>query len=90
VSRRFIHAGERRELLLGLKAGERIAADATLLRGGRTIAQKRIAALAAGRRNLAVPIANTTAAGAAQLKLTLTDRAGNSRTVRHPIQIPTG
>ncbi|OJU83353.1 MAG: hypothetical protein BGO11_19965 [Solirubrobacterales bacterium 70-9] len=90
VSRRFIHAGDRRELVLGLKAGERIAAEANLMRGGRSVAHKRIAALAPGRHNLAVPIGDATPAGAAQLKLTLTDRAGNSRTIRKRVAIPNG
>jgi len=90
LSRRFIHAGERRELLLGLKAGERIAADAKLMRGGRAIAHKKIGALAPGKRNLAVPISDDTGAGAAQLRLTLTDRAGNSRTIHKRVQIPAG
>jgi protocatechuate 3,4-dioxygenase beta subunit len=88
LSRRFIRSAGRRELLLGLKAGERIAAEAKLLRGGKSIAHKRIAALAPGRRNLAVPLADATPAGAAQLQLTLTDRAGNTRTIRHKVQIP--
>ena len=89
ISRRFIHAGDRRELLLGFKAGERIAAEAKLMRDGRTVAHKKIAALAAGKRNLAVPISDATPAGAAQLRLTLTDRAGNSHTVHKRVQIPT-
>jgi protocatechuate 3,4-dioxygenase beta subunit len=88
VSRRFIHAGDRRELLLGVKTGERIAAEARLLRGGRTVAHKRIGALAPGRRNLAVPIGDATPAGAAQLRLTLTDRAGNTRTIRERVHVP--
>lgn len=90
ISRRFIHAGDRRELMLGLKAGERIAAEAKLMRGGRAVAHKKIAALAPGKRNLAVPIADDTPAGAAQLHLKLTDRAGNSRTIHKRVQIPTG
>ena len=88
ISRRFIHAGDRRELLLGLKAGERIAAEAKLMRGGRAVAHKKIAALAPGRRNMAVPISDATPAGAAQLRLKLTDRAGNSRTIKHRVVIP--
>jgi protocatechuate 3,4-dioxygenase beta subunit len=90
ISRRFIHAGDRRELLLGLKAGERIAAEAKLMRSGRTVAHKKIGALASGRRNLAIPISNDTPAGAAQLRLKLTDRAGNSRTIHKRVQIPAG
>jgi protocatechuate 3,4-dioxygenase beta subunit len=90
VSRRFVRSAERRELLLGLRAEERIAAEAELVRGGRTVAHKRIAALAPGKRNLAIPIGASTAAGAAQLRLTLTDRAGNTRTIRHRVTIPTG
>jgi hypothetical protein len=88
TSRRFIHAGERRELLLGLQTGERIAAEARLIRGGRTVAHKRIAALAPGRRNLAIPIADATGAGPAQLRLELTDRAGNTRTIRQAVRLP--
>lgn len=90
TSRRFIHAGDRRELLLGLKAGERIAAEAKLLRGGRAVAHKKIAALAPGKRNLAIPIGNDIAVGAAQLRLKLTDRAGNSRTIHKRVVIPAG
>lgn len=90
ISRRFIHAGDRRELLLGLKAGERIAAEAKLMRGGKALAHKKIAALAPGKRNLAVPISDATPAGAAQLRLKLTDRAGNSRTINKRVRIPAG
>ncbi|HTT95897.1 MAG TPA: intradiol ring-cleavage dioxygenase [Solirubrobacterales bacterium] len=90
LSRRFIHAGDRRELLLGLRAGERIAAEAKLMRGGRAVAHKKIAALAPGRRNMAVPIAAATPAGAARLRLELTDRAGNSHTIHRRVQIPAG
>jgi len=90
VSRRFVHADNRRELLLGLEAGERIAAEAKLLRSGRAVAHKRIGALAPGKRNLAIPIAAATPAGAAQLQLSLTDRAGNSRTIRKRVTIPSG
>ncbi len=90
VSRRFIHAGDRRELLLGLKAGERIAAEAKLMRGGKAVAHKKIGALAPGKRNLAIPISDATPAGPAQLRLKLTDRAGNSRTIHKRVQIPTG
>jgi protocatechuate 3,4-dioxygenase beta subunit len=88
TSRRFVRAGGRRELLLGLQAGERVAAHAVLTRGGRTVAHKRIAALAPGKRNLAIPIAAATPAGAALLTLTLTDRAGNTRTIRHRVTVP--
>jgi protocatechuate 3,4-dioxygenase beta subunit len=90
VSRRFIRSAERRELLLGLKAGERIAADAELVRSGKAVAHKRIAALAPGRRTLAVPIGTATAAGPAQLRLTLTDRVGNVRTIRERVRVPAG
>ncbi|MBS1890267.1 MAG: intradiol ring-cleavage dioxygenase [Actinobacteria bacterium] len=90
ISRRFIRSGGRREMLLGLWAEERIAAEARLLRGGRPIAHKRIDALAPGKRSLAIPIADATDAGAAKLSLTLTDRAGNSRTVQHRVTIPSG
>lgn len=88
VSRRFVRSAGRRELVLGLKSEERIAAEAKLVRGGKAVAHKKIAALAPGNRKLAVPIANATAAGAARLELTLTDREGNSRTIHHRVQLP--
>jgi hypothetical protein len=51
---------------------------------------EKIAALAPGKRNLAVPIRDATAPGAAQLRLTLSDRAGNSHTIHKRVQIPAG
>jgi hypothetical protein len=70
---------------LGLRAGERIAAEAELLRGGRTVAHKRIAALAPRQ---AQPRDPDRRRHRARLKLTLTDRAGNERTIRHSVQLP--
>ena len=59
------------------------------MRGGKAVAHKKIAALAPGKRNLAIPISDATPAGTAQLRLKLTDRAGNSRTIHKRVQIPT-
>ncbi len=60
------------------------------MRDGRAVAHKKIAALAPGKRNLAVPISDATPAGAAQLRLKLTDRAGNTRTIHKRVSIPIG
>jgi hypothetical protein len=60
------------------------------MRGGKAVAHKKIGALAPGRRNLAIPISDATQAGRAQLRLKLTDRAGNSRTIHKQVQIPSG
>lgn len=86
--RKLRHANGHRELALRIEAEERIAANAQLLRGGKAIAHKRIDALAAGRRTLVVPIANRVAAGAAVLKLTLRDKAGNRKVVRKRLTLP--
>jgi len=71
-----------------MRVDERVAADAQLLRGGRAIAQKRIARLAPGRRSMAVPIGHETPAGAATLKLALRDRAGNRKVIRRRVHVP--
>lgn len=90
VSRGFILVGHHRELLLGLEAGEQVAAEVKLLCGGRTVAHQQIATLGPGRRDLAIPIADATATGTAELRLTLSDRGGNFRTIHQAVQLPAG
>lgn len=85
----FVRSGGRRELVLRLAAEEKFSAHAELLRGGRTIAQKRVAGLNVGKRSLAVIVPGSVRAGAAALRLTLTDKAGNEKVVRHRVRVPT-
>ncbi|HVO54699.1 MAG TPA: intradiol ring-cleavage dioxygenase [Solirubrobacterales bacterium] len=88
IGRKLRRSGGRREVALRIDAGERVAANAELLRAGKVIAQKRIGALAAGERNLVIPVANGVAAGPARLRLALSDRAGNHKVVRRTLRLP--
>jgi protocatechuate 3,4-dioxygenase beta subunit len=87
LSRRVEHRGERRDLELRIDAGERVAATAQVMRGGTAVAHKSIAAMK-GTTTVAVPLGDDLAAGPARLRLTLTDRAGNQRTIRRSLRIP--
>jgi len=87
LGRTFERSGGRRELTLRIEADERVAANAQLLRGGKPIAHKRIAALA-GTRKLAIPIGGAIPAGPASLRLTLTDRSGTAKTIRRRVTVP--
>jgi protocatechuate 3,4-dioxygenase beta subunit len=87
LSRKVEHRGERRDLELRIDAGERVAATAQVMRGGTAVARKTIGAMK-GTTTVAVPLGNDLAAGPARLRLTLTDRAGNQRTIRRSLRIP--
>ena len=82
-------ASGRRILRLRLDVNEPVSADARILRGGRRLARKRPSSrLAAGNRLLKVPVSNRVVGGRARLKLTLTDAAGNVKTIRRKLRIP--
>ena len=75
-------AGSRR-LRLRVRVGEPVTLVAKLTRSGRTLATHRVQ-LATGRSTVKLAIPGGTRAGAARLKLTLADAAGNrKRYVRH-------
>ena len=85
----FRHNGAGARLLsLKLKVNEQVSADAQLRRGGRLLARRRKAGLAAGTRTIEVPIAGHVDAGPAALKLDLADAAGNTRVVRRQLRVP--
>ena len=75
-----------RQLKLTLKASETVSVRARLTRGGKTVASKQVT-LPAGTRALKVTIPDTTKAGAAKLKLTLTDAAGNTKSYNRTVHI---
>jgi protocatechuate 3,4-dioxygenase beta subunit len=89
VSKEFSDHKGRRELDLGIKCNERIAAHAELLRSGHVIAHKKIGALSpGGTRKVSVPIAGSVAPGRARLKLVLTDQSANAKTIRRRVNVP--
>jgi protocatechuate 3,4-dioxygenase beta subunit len=75
-----------RQARIKIKAKETITVTAKLTRGGKTIASRK-QTLAAGTRNVKVTIPTGTAAGAAKLRLTLADAAGNTRTYSRNVHV---
>ncbi|MFA9400912.1 MAG: hypothetical protein ACERKT_07365 [Acidobacteriota bacterium] len=80
--------GGRRVAVVTLEAGERVSADARLLRGGRLLSRKRRGTMAKGTRKVRLPIAKGTRAGRAVLRIVLRDRAGNRKVVHRTVRIP--
>ena len=77
-----------RQLKLTLKASEPVMVRARLTRGNRTVASRK-ATLQAGTRTVKVTIPDDAKAGAARLRLTLTDAAGNTKAYRRTVHIRT-
>src|SRR5438046_721540 len=75
-----------RRLRLGIQAGERVRATARLTRGGRTLAVRRVS-LARGTRVLRLTIPDGVAAGAARLRLALTDDADNAKSYARVVHV---
>jgi protocatechuate 3,4-dioxygenase beta subunit len=67
-----------RQARIKIKTKETIAVTARLSRGGKTIASHTVK-LTAGTKNVRITIPTATKAGAAKLRLTLADAAGNQR-----------
>jgi protocatechuate 3,4-dioxygenase beta subunit len=82
-------ANGQRRLTLTLDAGESVSADVRLVRGGSTLTRRRFAELKAGTRRPALVIPRRVAAGNAQLVVALEDTAGNTRTARRTVKVPT-
>ena len=82
-----IASGQRR-LTVTLGLDEKVAADMRVVRGGKTLARRQIAALNAGTRKASVVLSNKVAAGSAQVQLTLKDAAGNTKVVRKAVHVP--
>ncbi len=77
----------RRQLRLVLTPEEPITVRARLTRDGRRLLRER-ATLDPGTHTLKLPIASHVRAGGAQLRLTLTDGAGNHETLHRNVHIP--
>ncbi|MDQ8045719.1 MAG: twin-arginine translocation signal domain-containing protein [Patulibacter sp.] len=75
-----------RQLKLTIKAQETVSVVATLTRSGKTIASKK-GTLSSGTKTLKLAIPTSTSAGAAKLKLTLTDAARNTRSYARNVHV---
>jgi protocatechuate 3,4-dioxygenase beta subunit len=75
-----------RQLRLKIKTDETITVTAKLTRSGKTIASRKVK-LTAGTKNVKVTIPTATKAGAAKLRLTLADAAGNKRTYARNVHV---
>ncbi len=76
-----------RALVLSIHAGERLTAHASLVRGGKTLGSG-TGQLSGGAHTLRVTIPAAVASGAATAKLTLTDAAGNTKSLSKPVSVP--
>jgi protocatechuate 3,4-dioxygenase beta subunit len=81
-------AAGRRVLTLALDVDETVSADVRVVRGTRSIVRRRYSSLRAGIRRLTVVIGSNVGAGPAQLRLTLTDAAGNEKVVSRSLRVP--
>jgi protocatechuate 3,4-dioxygenase beta subunit len=81
-----LKAGRHRQLKIALTTTEAVTVAAKLTRGGRTLAADD-ADLAVGTHSFRVTIPAAVSAGGAQLTLTVTDAAGNKKTIRKAIHV---
>jgi hypothetical protein len=75
-----------RQVKLTIKAQEAVTVTAKLTRAGKTVASRRTT-LAKGTRALKVTVPDKAKAGAAKLKLTLADAAGNITSYTRTVHI---
>jgi len=75
-----------RRLRLTVRARETVTVTARLTRGGRTITS-RTTTVSAGTRQVRIAIPPTTDRGAARLRVTLADAAGNRRTTARTVHV---
>jgi protocatechuate 3,4-dioxygenase beta subunit len=80
-------SGGRRSVKLKITPGERVAVAAKLRRHGHQFAH-RFGELGAGTYTVTIKLARSVAAGPARLILTLTDDAGNHRTIHRSLHVP--
>ena len=76
-----------RTLVLAVHAGEKLTAQATLVRDGKTLG-KATGQLTGGPHTLRVAIPSAVAAGAATAKLTLADAVGNTKHLSRNVTVP--
>ena len=76
-----------RKLRLTVTSSESVSAVARLTRNGRTLLRTAKRSLAAGKHSFKVTIPSSVAAGAVTLRLTFTDAAGNTKTVKRTVHV---
>lgn len=84
---RFVRRDGHRALTLGLSVDETVHARARLVRGLKVLG-RRTDQLKPGRSALRLRVDRRAAAGPATLRLELTDRAGNRKTIRRTLRVP--
>jgi protocatechuate 3,4-dioxygenase beta subunit len=80
-------SGGRRRVRIRLTPAERVAVAATVTRRGRRLARL-FGELGAGSQTVFVRIPKSIKAGPAKLRVTLTDEANNTRTIKRAVHIP--
>lgn len=76
-----------RKLRLTVTSSEAVSAVARLTRSGRTLVKARSRSVAAGKHSFKVTIPSTVRAGAATLRVTFTDAAGNTKTSARAVHV---
>jgi protocatechuate 3,4-dioxygenase beta subunit len=81
-----VRAASGRQVKVGVIGTDAVTAVAKVTRGGRTLATRTVE-LAAGTHSFRVPIGAKVAAGAATVKVVLTDAAGNTKTATRTVHV---
>jgi hypothetical protein len=77
-----------RSVAAKLRTSEQVALDLRLLRGSRTIAQRKVAALGSGARTVRLPLSRTVRSGRATLQIVAQDANGNRKVLSKIVQVP--
>jgi protocatechuate 3,4-dioxygenase beta subunit len=77
-----------RQLRLRLKTKEPLALSLRLTRSGKTLAHRKLAALAAGTHTVKLLVPGQVKAGGASMRLRLTDAAGNHKSYDRKVHVP--
>jgi hypothetical protein len=78
----------RRVVRVTIESDAKVNVGLAVRRGGRTLARRRSAALAAGRHTLELPLPRKTTAGFARLVATIGVAGGGQRKTRVPLAVP--
>ena len=84
---RQMRSGER-ILTATLDHDETVAADLQLVRGARTLARAKAAAVGVGKRRTTLRLGEGVVPGTAEVRLVLTDAGGNKRVIERDVKVP--
>ena len=77
-----------RSVAARMRASEQLALDVRLLRGSRTIAHRKVAALGSGTRTVRLPLSRAVRGGRATLQIVARDASGNRKVLSKVVQVP--